>query len=394
MADYSLKLQANIDTSQILRQLQTIEQKGLNVNIKPDAFRDLAIKIESANKTLRSIDRTLDQINSSSAKLPVNVKKTNSELSKTNSTLKRTSQTVGDIFVKMSKFYAVSEMISLATAATRGWYEAVSDLDAALTEFKKVSDLRGSGLDKYVQTLSEMGELTGRTTAEMVEAAGNFKKSGYSESDAAVLAQVAGLFQNIADSELSASDAALVIISNLKAFNIDAQDSIRVIDAINEVSNNFSVSSTDLSLGLSKTAAAMGTLGNSFEQTVALMTGAGEILPNQSGKIARGLRTIGLTISSLANKSSELALGYNNITIALKDSDGQMRSTYDILKDIAKYWGQMSEAQKQALGLTIAGKLILACTDLIAGTPLELLQPNYYSNVYSGTTNNCGMVTL
>lgn len=100
----------------------------------------------------------------------------------------------------------------------------------------------------------------------------------------------------------------------------------------------------------------MGTLGNSFEQTVALMTGAGEILPNQSGKIARGLRTIGLTISSLANKSSELALGYNNITIALKDSEGQMRSTYDIFGDIAKYWGQMSEAQKQALGLTIAGK--------------------------------------
>lgn len=394
MADYSLNLRANVDTSQILRQLQTIEQKGLNVNIKPDAFRDLAIKIESANKTLRSMDRTLDQINSSSAKLPANVKKTNSELSKANSTLKQTSQTVGDIFVKISKFYAVSQVIGLVTSATRGWYEAVSDLDTALTEFKKVSDLRGSGLDKYVQTLSEMGELTGRTTAEMVEAAGNFKKSGYSESDAAVLAQVASLFQNIADSELSASDAALVIISNLKAFNIDAQDSIRIIDAINEVSNNFSVSSTDLSLGLSKTAAAMGTLGNSFEQTVALMTGAGEILPNQSGKIARGLRTVGLNISSLANKSSELALGYNDITIALKDSDGQMRSTYDILKDIAKYWNEMSEAQKQSLGLTIAGKLILACTDLIAGTPLELLQPSYYSNIYNGTTNNRGMVIL
>lgn len=100
----------------------------------------------------------------------------------------------------------------------------------------------------------------------------------------------------------------------------------------------------------------MGTLGNSFEQTVALMTGAGEILPNQSGKIARGLRTVGLNISSLANKSSELALGYNNITVALRDSEGQMRSTYDILGDIAKYWGQMSEAQKQSLGLTIAGK--------------------------------------
>lgn len=111
-----------------------------------------------------------------------------------------------------------------------------------------------------------------------------------------------------------------------------------------------------VSLGLSKTAAAMGTLGNSFEQTVALMTSAGEILPNQSGKIARGLRTIGLQLANLANKSSELSLGYGNVTVALKDSDGQMRSTYDILNEIKDTWDKMSEAQKQSLGLQIAQK--------------------------------------
>lgn len=394
MADYSLNLKANVDTSQILGQLRNIEQKGLRIKIDQSSFDGLLATTKTTTKNLKSVNKELNSIKGSMIRIPKSVSITNAELAKTNKTLKQTSQSFSDIFVKMSKFYAVSEGIGLITASFRGWYEAVSDLDRALTEFKKVSDFKGSELDKYVQSLSEMGELAGRTTSEMVEAAGNFKKSGFSESDAAILAQTASVFQNIADSELSAADAALVIISNLKAFNFNAQDSIRVIDAINEVSNKFSVSSSDLSLGLSKTAAAMGTLGNSFEQTVGLMTGAGEILPNQSGKIARGLRTVGLNISALANKSSELALGYNNITVALRDSEGQMRSTYDILGDIAKYWGQMSEAQKQSLGLTIAGKLILACTDLIAGTPLELLQPNYYSNIYSGTTNNRGMVIL
>lgn len=100
----------------------------------------------------------------------------------------------------------------------------------------------------------------------------------------------------------------------------------------------------------------MGTLGNSFEQTVALMTSAGEIMPNQSGKIARGLRTVGLQLANLANKSSELSLGYGNVTVALKDSEGQMRSTYDILNEIKDTWDKMSEAQKQSLGLQIAQK--------------------------------------
>lgn len=41
--------------------------------------------------------------------------------------------------------------------------EQVYTLNNAMTEFKKVSDLRGSGLEDYVQSLSEMGKTVART---------------------------------------------------------------------------------------------------------------------------------------------------------------------------------------------------------------------------------------
>ena len=41
--------------------------------------------------------------------------------------------------------------------------EQVYTLNGAMTEFKKVSDLRGSGLEDYVQSLSEMGKTVART---------------------------------------------------------------------------------------------------------------------------------------------------------------------------------------------------------------------------------------
>ena len=69
----------------------------------------------------------------------------------------------------------------------------------------------------------------------MTEAATEFKKGGYSDEDAATLAKTASLYQNIADEELSAADAAAVLISQMKAFDIQAQDSTHIIDAINEV---------------------------------------------------------------------------------------------------------------------------------------------------------------
>jgi len=69
----------------------------------------------------------------------------------------------------------------------------------------------------------------------MLEAATEFSKGGYDAETSAQLAQVASLFQNIADSELSAGDAASFIISQMKAFNIEANQATSILDKVNEV---------------------------------------------------------------------------------------------------------------------------------------------------------------
>lgn len=69
----------------------------------------------------------------------------------------------------------------------------------------------------------------------MVESATQFAKAGFNESDAAQLAKVSSMYQNIADEQLSVGEASEFIISQMKAFNITAEDSVHVIDAVNEV---------------------------------------------------------------------------------------------------------------------------------------------------------------
>lgn len=69
----------------------------------------------------------------------------------------------------------------------------------------------------------------------MVEAATEFKKSGYSDDDAAQLALVAQMYRNVADEQLDAGTAANFIVSQMKAFNLTAEDSQHIIDAVNEV---------------------------------------------------------------------------------------------------------------------------------------------------------------
>ena len=123
----------------------------------------------------------------------------------------------------------------------------------------------------------------------MVDAASEFKKSGFSDEDSATLAGVSAMFQNVADDAISAGDSAGFIIAQLKAFNLEASDAEHVIDAVNNVSNNFAVSSSDLSTNLGKASAALASGNTSFEETLGLMAAITEITRNGS-RSARGKR--------------------------------------------------------------------------------------------------------
>lgn len=122
----------------------------------------------------------------------------------------------------------------------------------------------------------------------MIEAATEFRKNSFNDQDSATLAQVATMYQNVADEAISAGDSASFIISQMKAFNIHAQDAQHIIDSVNEVSNSFAVSSADVASALTKTSSAMGVLGNDFNQTIGLVTAGTEILTGQASKVARG----------------------------------------------------------------------------------------------------------
>lgn len=122
----------------------------------------------------------------------------------------------------------------------------------------------------------------------MIEAATEFRKNSFNDQDSATLARIASMYINVADEAISAGDSASFIISQMKAFNIQAQDAEHIINAVNEVSNNFAVSSADVASALTKTSSAMGVLGNDFNQTIGLVTAGTEILTGQASKVARG----------------------------------------------------------------------------------------------------------
>lgn len=121
----------------------------------------------------------------------------------------------------------------------------------------------------------------------MMEGATEFRKNGFNDEDAATLAEISAMYQNVADEAVSAGDAASFMISQMTAFDIGADEAEHIVDAVNAVSNAYSVSSADISGSLGNMSAVMAQTGATFEQSLGMLTSITEIT-RSANKASRG----------------------------------------------------------------------------------------------------------
>lgn len=198
----------------------------------------------------------------------------------------------------------------------------------------------------------------------MIEAATSYRKNGFNDEDSAQLAQISSMFSNVADETISAGDAADFIISQLIAFNQTtgdvASNATHLIDAVNEVANSFSVSSGDLSKGLSVVASSSAAMGNSLEQSIGLMVAITEQTRSAS-KASRGLNTIMANLAQVLDDSSsngeKIKQIYSELGLSMEDSNGQLKSGYELLTDLAGKWNTLDSNTQKYIATTIAGEI-------------------------------------
>lgn len=351
---FLLNLRAVLDTSSINRQIQEI---GRTQRINIDSRG-----VQQVTQETRRWQEGLNRVVTETRNIDAATGKVTSTMRTVNESAQRVSQSFTDIVSKVGKFLLATTIISGFTMAIRGAVDAVFDFDKALIEFNKVSELSGDGLEEYTDKLKEMGSEVARTRTEMLQSATIFKKTGATEADAAQLAKMGELYRNIADEQVSSADAASFIVAEMKAFNIEAKDTITILDAVNEVSNKFSVGSADIATSLPKVSATMAQAGNSMSQTIALITAGTELMPGQASRVARGLRSVTLNLQGLTDEGDEnlellpkMEDDFKKLGITLYGTDGQLKSTFDILKELAEVYPTLDANTKNYYSALIGG---------------------------------------
>lgn len=265
-------------------------------------------------------------------------------------------------------------MMDLANGARKA-ITAVKELDSALTELRKVTDLTESEYDQFMDRAAVSAREVGASVVDTVNATADFARLGYSVSEAEELADAALVYKNVGDGVSDISESTQSLISTMKAFGVEAENSMSIVDAFNKVGNEFAISSSGIGEALQRSAAALAAGGNTLEESIGLVVGMNNVIqdPQKAGTTLKtvsmylraaktDLEAAGESTEGMASSVSELRqelmeiTSYTKAPLDIMLDNTTFKSTYQVMEELAAIWDELADIDQANILELIGGK--------------------------------------
>lgn len=272
---------------------------------------------------------------------------------------------------KFTQWFTIGGFVSSVVRTVKDMAVNVSNLDKEMVELKKVTNETDYAYDKFLESSIEKAKELGTTITDIVSATSSFSRLGYSLEDASELGKVATMYANVGDEIESVEDASNSIISTIKAFDIDASNSMSIIDKINNVANKEAISAGGLGEALQRSASALATANNNLDESLALIT-AGNLVSQDPASVGTGIKTMTLRIrgakseleslgedtEGMIESTAKLQEKLKAVTgVDILEEDGEtFKSTYRILEEISGAWKSLSDIERAGVLEDLFGK--------------------------------------
>lgn len=280
------------------------------------------------------------------------------------------------IAAQMAGMVGVYDVINLGKEGL----SVVRELNTALTEMRKVSDESLQSLKNYQNTTFDTADAVGTTAKQIQTSTADYMRLGESLDEASESAKTANVLLNVSEFN-NIEDATKSLVAMGQAYK--DLDKMTIVDKLNEVGNNYAISTDELATALQKSSATLSLMGNTIDEAASLVTTANATIQD-ADSVSAGLRTISLRLVGTEEAEEELsamdeevdafvkatnskkqqiikdytAVASNNYQgFDILDSNGNYKNTYQILLGIAKVYKEIQEQDKK-LGTNHATALI------------------------------------
>ena len=261
---------------------------------------------------------------------------------------------------KQFSIYAIA--LRTVKSALREATQTIARLDQYLTEQAMVTGKTRKETYQLLESYQSMAGSLGTTTKEVAEVTTQFLRQGKSVQDSLKLTEAAISAAKVAG--ISATESVNYLTTALNGFQLSADQAIRVSDKFAAVAATAATSYDEIAIALSKVAAQANLAGMSIDYTTALLTKGLETTREAPETIGTALKTIIARMRELSDYGETLGgdTDINNVEsqlayvgIQLRDNNGELRSTEDVLNDLGQKWDTLNSNQQAAVAKALAG---------------------------------------
>lgn len=265
----------------------------------------------------------------------------------------------------------------------RGITDAYIEMDAAITNIKKVADENEINsvekLENIKNTAIDVAKEVGKSSSDVMNAIADTIQAGIGDMQTSIdVAKQTMMLANVGDIDQETASSAVNTMIN--GFNIDAVTKFKkeingtqvevteltqTMDALNHASNNYGTDTQKLLDGLQNGATVLGSYGVSIEDTIALMTAGIEVLGN-GNKVGNSLKSIAINMAGISTSAKDGTLTLNKTAKSLQEiagidifadrQTGQVKDMVTILDELQAKWHTFTEEEQLGLANAIAGE--------------------------------------
>jgi TP901 family phage tail tape measure protein len=260
------------------------------------------------------------------------------------------------------QFTIYNSILRLTKQALKEAVKTIQELDKSLTEQAMVTGMTREQTYGLMKSYQDLALQCGATTKEIAQVATEYMKQGKTIEDSLILTEAAVKAAKVA--RVSVGDSVNYLTTALNGFRLSAEDAMLVSDKFAAVAAASATDYDELAIALSKVASQANLAGMSIDYTTALLTKGLETTREAPETMGTALKTIIARMRELGDygetlegdtdvNNVEAQLAYVNI--ALRDANGELLSTEDVLDQLGQKWDTLNKNQQAAVAKALAG---------------------------------------
>ena len=289
---------------------------------------------------------------------------------KSNSLLDRFASGISDYFNRFVSYTLVTEAFNALRDAIRSAIDVAEEMNAVFTDIQMVSLSSAESIDKLKESYAELAYEYSSSVVSVAEGANQWIRQGKSAAETTELLQASMVLSRVG--AIDAADATEYLTSTLNGYQLEADQAMRVVDAMSQADIESASSVEDLAIALQKTANIARNAGVDFETLVGWIAEVKEVTQRSAATIGESFKTILSRLGSVKAGtflSTDLEAEYQDLEsyindtekvlskvgISLRDTNKDFRDAEDVINDVAASWKNYSDLEKNAIATAIAG---------------------------------------